>query len=380
MSKKILIIVNELDYFISHRLNIALEAKREGYEVNVCYGENKSTNLNLNIKKNFNFFYVPIKRGNLNPIHEIRSIYKIYYLIKKIKPTLIHLVTLKPCLYGGLASYFQKNNAILFALPGLGTVYNSDKKIFIIIKNLINLLFKVIFKKNNCYLILQNNNDKKYLIKKKIIDKSKIKIIKGSGVNLNYYKYFKENQKPIIISFISRLLIEKGISYFISAAKIIRNRTNLNIKFWVFGSLDPGNPQSVSKIDLIRWKKEGHVDFKGFTKNMRQVLRKTNIVCLPSYYREGLPKILLEAAASGRSIVTTDHPGCRDAIIPNVTGYLVPIKNSRKLADKLEFLALKKNVRLKMGKKARLYAEKSFSETFIAQQHMKLYKKLTGNN
>ena len=135
-----------------------------------------------------------------------------------------------------MASYFQKNNAILFALPGLGTVYNSDKKIFIIIKNLINLLFKVIFKKNNCYLILQNNNDKKYLIKKKIIDKSKIKIIKGSGVNLNYYKYFKENQKPIIISFISRLLIEKGISYFISAAKIIRNRTNLNIKFWVFGS------------------------------------------------------------------------------------------------------------------------------------------------
>ena len=88
----------------------------------------------------------------------------------------------------------------------------------------------------------------------------------------------------------------------------------------------------------------------------------------------------MEAAASGRSIVTTDHPGCRDAIIPNVTGYLVPIKNSRKLADKLEFLALKKNVRLKMGKKARLYAEKSFSETFIAQQHMKLYKKLTGNN
>ena len=377
MNKKLLIVVNELSYFISHRLNVATEAKKKGYEVYICYGENKIKKNNFKIKKYFKFFHVLINRGNINPFTELNSIYSIYCLIKKINPSVLHLVTLKPCLYGGIASFFLNIKAIIFALPGLGTIYNSKKIKFIIIKNLTNFFFKILFRINNCFLLLQNNSDKRYFLKKKIIDKNKVKIIKGSGVNLSNYQFVKERANPIVISFISRLIIEKGIEYFISAAEIIKKRTNLNLRFRVYGSIDPGNPQSITKIELKKWKKDGFVEFFGYSKNINNVLKNTNIVCLPSFYGEGLPRILLEAAAAGRSVVTTNHPGCRDSIIPNVTGYLVPIKNSKQLADKLEFLASKNKIRSRMGKNARIFAEKNFSTNFIAQKHMKLYKKLT---
>ncbi len=377
MNKKLLIVVNELSYFLSHRLNIATEAKKKGYDVHICYGENKIKNNNFKTRKYFKFFQVSIRRGNINPFIEIKSIYSIYCLLKKINPSVVHLVTLKPCLYGGIASCFLNIKAIIFALPGLGTIYNSKKIKLIIIKNLINLIFKVLFKIHNCFLLLQNNSDKRYFLKKKIIDQNKVKIIKGSGVNLNNYNFVKERTNPIVISFISRLLIEKGIKYFILAAEIIKKRTNLNLRFRVYGSIDSGNPQSITKIELKKWKKDGFVKFYGYSKNINNVLKNTNIVCLPSFYGEGLPKVLLEAAAAGRSVVTSNHPGCREAIIPNVTGYLVPIKNSKRLADKLEFLASKNKIRSRMGKNARIFAEKNFSSNFIAQEHMKLYKKLT---
>ena len=131
-------------------------------------------------------------------------------------------MTLKPCLYGGIASFFLNIKAIIFALPGLGTIYNSKKIKLIIIKNLTNFFFKILFRINNCFLLLQNNSDKRYFLKKKIIDKNKVKIIKGSGVNLSNYQFVKERANPIVISFISRLIIEKGIEYFISAAEIIK--------------------------------------------------------------------------------------------------------------------------------------------------------------
>ena len=353
--------------------------QKKGYLVYICYGENKLKKNSSKIINDFKFFHVSIKRGNINPLIEIKSIFSIYCLIKKINPSILHLVTLKPCLYGGIVSCFIKIKGIIFALPGLGTIYNSKKKKFVLIKNSINFLLKILFKINNCFLLLQNNSDRSYFLKKKIIDKDKVKIIKGSGVNLKNFKFVKETTNPIVISFISRLIIEKGIEYFISAAEIIKKRTNLNLKFRVYGSIDPGNPNNVSKKELKKWKKDGFVEFYGYSNNINNVLKKTNIVCLPSFYGEGLPKILLEAAAAGRPVVTSNHPGCRDAIIPNVTGYLVPIKNSIKLANKLEFLASENKIRLKMGKNARLFAEKNFSTNFIAHEHMKLYIKLTKN-
>ena len=376
MNCTLLIVVNDLKYFLSHRLNIALHAKKSGYRVCVGYGASDHLSI-LNLKKyNLEFFYVPIKRGAFNPWNEIKSLYFTWQLIRKIKPNILHLVTLKPCLYGGMVAYFSKVNGILFAFAGLGIVFSSKKIIYKIISVILQFLFWCIFKRKNYFVLFQNTSDRIFFIKLGLVKKSKTKLIKGSGVDLTVFKKYEELKGPVHVMFISRLLHDKGISTFISAAKLIKTRCDIPIKFWVVGSRDPGNPNSVSKKEIDNWKKKGIVDIKGHIDNIKKIYKKSHIVCLPSFYGEGLPKVILEAAATGRPVVTTDHPGCRDGILNGKTGILVPIKNPEKLANAIEYLASKKKIRISMGKKARSLAEKEFCSEKVAEKHLKLYKKL----
>lgn len=372
MKKKLIIVVNDLRYFFSHRLPIALEAEKIGYSITVIYGSNKDEKLLKHKKTNFDYYFIPIARGSLNPFKEIKSIYLLFKYFKKNKSDLIHLVTLKPCLYVGLVARILKFKNILFAFPGLGIIFKSNKFKLRLIKFLLLPVFKYIFQNKNYLALFQNDNDQKVFINLNLTSKDKTRLTKGSGVDISKFKKTVEPPEPIVVTFASRLIYDKGITFFISAAKkLIQKKTN--IKFLVAGSIDEGNPNSIRKETIKQWKKIKDITFLGDVSNMFEVYERSHIVCLPSFYGEGLPKVLIEAASCGRAIITTDHPGCRDAVIKNKTGILIPIRDSEKLSNQIEHLAFNHNLRKSMGAEGRKLAENQFSINLIVEQHMKIY-------
>jgi glycosyltransferase involved in cell wall biosynthesis len=206
------------------------------------------------------------------------------------------------------------------------------------------------------------------------IHPSKVSLIRGSGVDLNAYQDSAEPIEKLVVTFVARLLADKGIREFIDASQIIHSN-GIEVDFWVAGDLDEGNPASITKAEMASWKELPNVKVIGFQKNIADLYSKSNIACLPSY-REGLPKSLIEAAACGRAVVTTDVPGCRDAIESNETGLLVPINNAGALADAIEYLLENPDVRKRMGTAGRALAEKEFAIEKIVAEHMKIYRKL----
>ena len=206
----------------------------------------------------------------------------------------------------------------------------------------------------------------------------KVTIIRGSGTDLAQYRVMPFPTGVPVVLLAARLLVDKGLREFVQSAQILRQRglSTQDARFVIVGKPDPANPASLRPDELAQWAEEGVVEFWGHRTDMPQVMEAAHVTVLPSYYGEGLPKVLIEAAACGRAVVTTDHPGCRDAIEPNKTGLLVPIKNALALADAIEYLIKNTNVRKRMGAAGRALAEKEFAIEKIVAEHMKIYQKL----
>jgi glycosyltransferase involved in cell wall biosynthesis len=379
MKKKIIFLVNNLSFFLSHRLEIALAAKDEGYDVKVVYGDQGNLNTKILTKKGITCFHVPLQRGGINLFMELRSIFSIWTIFYQFKPDIVHLITIKAYLYGGIAARITKVPCVVSAVAGLGILFNKKKLRNFFYQKLLYLIFKLSFSHSNQKVIFQNLDDRKKLSNWIGLDPKKTILFKGSGVNLSKFRKLSESKNNIIIvCFASRLLIEKGIWDYISAAKIIKKR-GIKARFLLAGTIDPGNPTSITEIDLNNIIREKVVEVLGYQKDIPRLYEKSNIICLPSFYGEGLPKSLIEAAAASRAIVTTNHPGCRDAIIPYKTGLLVPVKNPQKLANALQWLIEHPKERIAMGKAARKFAKKNFQIKKIVQNHLDVYKELLSN-
>jgi glycosyltransferase involved in cell wall biosynthesis len=374
-TKKIVFLVNNLDFFVSHRLQIAVAMLDKGYIVTIGYGENSRVDCKILKKKGFNLNQIPMYRGSINLFNEVKTFNLIWKFIKIEKPDIIHLITIKPYLYGGIISTIQKVPAVVTAVSGLGSLFiGKDFKSFFL-RLLLLPLYKLAFGHQNQIVIMQNKFDSKLLIDWGVLRSSKIKLIKGSGVKLKNFNELNEPKGLIKICYASRLLKSKGVYDFVSAAHLLKNK-KIKCEFILAGDLDTKSPTGLSPNDLKKLKKVSFIKVLGFQKNIPKLYAKSHIICLPSYYREGLPKSLLEAAAASRAVVTTDHPGCRDAIIPNKTGLLVPIKDPKKLASAIQYLINNPGIRLKMGKNGRRLAEKQFKVEKVVKLHMQIYKNL----
>jgi len=368
LTKKILFVVNVDWFFISHRLPIAIEALKKGYEVHLACGitDKKEYFQSLGI------IVHPLKlsRSGTSILSEISIFIKIYKLLKDVSPDITHFVTIKPVLYGGIASRFLNLNKKVFSISGLGFIFINQGLKASLVRSVVKLMYKVALKGKNSHVIVQNPDDKKIV---NSLVKQPISLIRGSGVDLNKYKYKEENDtEDIKISMACRLLKDKGVFEYIEAAKIIKQKL-LNVNFELFGDIDIHNPASLTEDDIEEIKKEGFIKVHGFSTNIVKVFSDTNIVVLPSY-REGLPKVLIEAAACGRAVVTTDVPGCRDAIEPNVTGILCEVKDSKSLASMIEKLILDKDLRNSMGKEGRKLAEQEFDINKVVEKHFDIYE------
>ncbi len=371
MMKKILFVVNDATFFISHRLPIAERLIEEGYEVHLA---SSGEHLPIYNKIGLRFHKLRISRKGKRPLTELLLIWQLFKLFAVMKPDLVHLVTIKPYLYGGIVAKIAKVPAVVSAVSGLGHVFMATGFKAKFLRALLYPLYKFSFSHKNQIVIFQNSDDANFLANWEVIHSSNVRLIRGSGADLNVYKYTPEPKGKVIITFVARLLVDKGIREFIDASRILHSKGS-EANFYVAGDLDEGNPESVNNQEVETWKKLPNVKVIGFHKNIADLYSKSNIACLPSY-REGLPRSLVEAAACGRAVVTTDVPGCRDAIVPNKTGVLVPIKNAKALADAIENLIENDGVRKKMGVAGRGLAEKDFAIEKIVTDHLNIYQNL----
>jgi glycosyltransferase involved in cell wall biosynthesis len=369
--KKILFIVNVDWFFVSHRLPIAIEALNKGYEVHVA--TTITDKLHLLEKKGLIVHSLELDRSHTG-ISVFSEIWDCFSIIKVVNPDIVHLVTIKPVLLGGIAARLAKVPAVVSAISGLGFSFRSNGFISFVRYRLILLLYYFSLGHTNQKIIFQNNEDKSQLCKARSDICNRSTLIPGSGVDLLLYSVIQNTSNPPTVMMASRLLSSKGVREFIQASKVV-SENNKNVRFLLVGDVDPSNPESIKQSELDLWESEGIVEICGFKDDMHNVIPTASIVVLPSYYGEGLPKVLIEAAACGRAIITTDHPGCRDAIEPE-TGLLIPIKDSGALAAAIEYLLQHPQKIIMMGEAGRKLAERIYSIENVCRAHIKIYQDL----
>ncbi len=369
---KLLFVVNDFGFFLSHRLEIGRRAAEMGYEVFVAApGEPPSELAKCGLRSES----ITLSRRGANPFAELVTLAGFVNLFHRVEPDLVHLVTIKPVLYGGIAARIARVPAVVSSISGLGTVFSSDAVWAAFFRRLAKGMYRLALGHKNQRVILQNSDDREVLISGAGLHQKKTVLLRGSGVLLEQYPLRDETGSVPIVAFAARLLWSKGVGVFIDAARILAER-GVKARFWLIGDPDPGNPSSVPIEDLENWRAEGLVEILGFRTDVPELYAQSHIVTLPSFYGEGLPKTLIEAAACGRVVVTTDMPGCRDAIEPNVSGLLVPPRNAVALADALERLIGNAALRQAMGRAGRALAEREFGIEEVVAAHLGIYRGL----
>jgi len=367
LTKKILFVVNVDWFFISHRLPLAIEALKRGYEVHIACGitDKKEYLENLGLKVHS----LSLSRSATGIRGELKSFSEIYKILKKTNPAIAHFVTIKPVLYGGIASRFLNIGKKVFSISGLGFVFIKQGLKASLVRIFIKTMYRVALCGKDTYVVVQNPDDK--AVVNSICDIN-IALIRGSGVDLNLYSYTEENSEKIKVIMACRLLKDKGVFEYVEAAKIIKNK-GIDVDFELYGDTDIHNPAALTNNELEKIKKDGFVTVYGFRNDIASLFQKANIIVLPSY-REGLPKVLIEAAACGRAVVTTDVPGCRDAIEADITGLLCKVRDANSLAEQIEKLILDSDLRNSMGKAGRELAKKEFDIKKVVQKHFEIYE------
>ena len=299
-------------------------------------------------------------------------------IFKKVRPQIVHLVTIKPVLFGGIAARLTSVPAVVAAISGLGYVFLAKGRRADVLRFFVIGLYRLALGKRNLKVICQNPNDRDTLVLKAGLSSNKVIMIPGSGVDLSSYTVKPQPHGVTVVVMAARLLRDKGVYEFVDAGRLLQQR-NVHVRFCLIGEPDPGNPETVTREELDAWGNESYVDLLGYRSDIESLFSQANIVVLPSYYGEGLPKTLVEAAACGRAVVTTDHPGCRDAIEPGKSGLLVPIKDSVALADAIQKLIDDPELCLSMGRAGRVLAEREFAIEKIVSEHLAIYKDLEKN-
>ncbi|WP_428397806.1 glycosyltransferase family 4 protein [Marinobacter salarius] len=371
-TNKILFVVNAPEFFLSHRLPIALAAREVGFEVHVATAPGDAVREIRRV--GLVHHTVAIARSGQNPLSELGSIFNLYRLFRELKPSLVHLITIKPVLYGGIAARIARVPTVVAAVSGLGTVFLAQSMFSRARRTLVSALYRSAFRQRRLVVIFQNPDDRDGLLAIRALRNDQVRMIRGSGVDLSNYSVVPEPVGTPVVVMAARLLRDKGVYEFVEASRLLRSR-RVNVVMRLIGAPDIGNPTSVAPQDLDCWTSDSIVELLGYRTDVPQQYQAANIVCLPSY-REGLPKGLVEAAACGRAVVTTDVPGCRDAIEPGVTGVLVPVKNASALADAIQMLVGWPERRLGMGRAGRKLAEEAFSIDRIVDQHLAIYEEL----
>lgn len=355
-------------FFLSHRLNLGRACLAEGWRVTVA--ARVQDHGDRIIAEGFHLAPLSLRRGGMNPFRELRTLCDIFRVFVKEKPNIVHLVGLKLILYGSLIAMFFPKTLVINAVSGLGTLFTSDQERPSLVRKAILLALPRLLRRKKCWVIVQNRDDEKFL--QDMVLPGKLVLIPGSGVDIERFTPQPEPDGIVTAAIVSRMLGEKGVNEVVAAARILNER-GVAIRVRLVGAPDPENPSSIPEESLRGWQSEGIVEWAGHSDDIAQVWANAHIAILPSY-REGFPKSLIEAMASGRPAITTDATGCRDVIEDGVSGVLAPLYDAVALADALQKLAQDERLRRQLGAAARKRTEAMFSDEVITAEIMELYR------
>jgi len=367
---KLLFLVTEDWYFWSHRLGLARRARDAGYEV--CIGTRLNTLRRELKEEGFGVCDIPFERSLHFPRRDLAAYAAIRTLIRDFRPDIVHLVSLKPILLGGAVLRGRSGIAVVSAFTGLGYIFSSRDRMARLLRPMIVVALRRIARGPRRWVLAQNTDDLSMLARCRIGSPRQRRIIRGSGVDLDEFKITAPPTRDVpLIVLPGRVLVDKGVLEFVEAARLVRRR-GIAARFVLVGGHDPDNPGAVA-VDLIEsWVSEGLVEWWGHREHMLGVYAQADIVALPSF-REGLPKVLLEAAACGRPLVATEVPGCREICVDGETGLCVPPQDAAALADAIVRLIGDAALRERLAHEARMLVEREFSLDRIAQQTLELY-------
>jgi glycosyltransferase involved in cell wall biosynthesis len=371
--RRILFVTNVDWFFISHRLVIAIEAEKRGFEVIVAA---EDTGRSQEIRdKGIRFINLSISRSGTNPFKELKTLINLFIIYKSINPDVVHHITLKPVIYGSIISKLLRISGVVNAISGLGYNFTNGRQSFVQ-KAMLHIM-RLGFCRKNLVVIFQNENDQEELTDLGIINsRNEIVRIKGSGVDL---ENFCESPFPafnkIKILLPSRMLWDKGVKELREASNNLKNKYGNKIEFILSGLADEDNKAGVPTSYLKDWDDGEYVKWIGYQKNMFKIYQNSHIVVLPSY-REGMPKSLLEACAVGRAIVTTNTIGCKETVDEGINGFRVPVASSSDLAIALEKLINDHDLIKLMGHNSRVKAEKEFDVKNVVEKHIEIYNSL----
>lgn len=369
---KILFLTTEDFSFWSHRLALARAAKKEGADVLIMTrsGEYRSR---LE-KEGFRIIPWRISRSSLNPFRELCSFLQVLKAYLLERPDLVHHIALKPIIYGGMAARFCGSIPAMHTVTGLGHAFINATRPMLVLRRVLSSVLAWVFSAPNCKIMVQNDDDRDFVVRERIALPEKTVVIPGFGVDIEKFVPRPESSDTPVVMLPARMLWEKGVREFVEAAAELHERGAL-VRMVLVGAPDVNNPGCIPETQLEEWAKSGVVEWWGQCDNMPPILCQSHVTCLPSY-REGLPKVLLEAAACGRAIVTTNAPGCSAVVRHSENGVLVPIKDSQALATAILGLLQNDDLRRQMGAAGRERAVNEFSDERIARQVLEVYQEL----
>jgi glycosyltransferase involved in cell wall biosynthesis len=368
-----LIVLNEIGFLYSHFWVLATAIQEAGWDVIVAARDGASPERAINA--GMQFIPLRIKIGVGNPIEEIKGILDLRAIIHSCDPDLVHLVSLKNVLLGGMLIRWRKNASLLAAITGLGSLFVEDKWVYSALRPLVIYGLRQVFRKSRSVMALENPDDRLFFIDNNVVRATKSIVIPSAGLDSDAIIPMPHNNLVITILCVCRMIRYKGILQLIEAARIL-HREGLRFELLFAGDIDESNPASLTRKELRSAEAEGVVKWLGYRTDVPELLNKSDIFCLPSYYREGLPRALVEACAAGCAIVTTDMPGCREVVVEGVNGRLVPPRDVVALADVLRALLCDPEACRRMGIESRRRFEEHFTMTSVLTAFNQCYAAL----
>lgn len=366
---KLIYVVNNPAFFLSHRLQLAIRAKECGFRVIVFAP--KSPEISEISRLGFEIEELKLNRKNINPLGELRTLFDLFLKFKKWKPSIVHGISTKPVIYTSIVGYLCNVPNFVQTITGLGYSFTRGGFAGLLLRSIVGLLYKISFYRKNIKVVFQNHDDCRYFIENKWISPEKSEVVRGSGVDLSKYTVTEIPDGVPQILFPSRLLSDKGLYELVNACRVLHSE-GIEFKLVLSGPIDENSRAGVTESQIRKWESLGYIKWIGNQTNMVPIYRMSHIICLPSY-REGLSLSLLEAAASGRPIVTTDVPGCRDIVENGRSGFVVPAKEVKPLAEALRVLIKDSELRISMGKRGRQLVMNEFSLDSVVEKTITYY-------